>query len=88
MMTTAATITAALLTVAGAALAQSADSKYCATLSEKFDSYLETQGDKGGNPTPPDVVKAMDECKSDPASAIPVLEKSLKAARLNLPPRG
>jgi hypothetical protein len=83
----AATIAFVLLSVPGAIMAQSADSKYCAALSEKYDTYIETQGDKGGNPTPADVVTAMGKCKSDPATAIPVLEKSLKAARLSLPPR-
>jgi hypothetical protein len=69
-------------------VAQSNDAAYCAALSEKFDSYLDTAGDKGGRATPTDVVMAQGKCKSDPASAIPVLEKALKAARLSLPPRG
>jgi hypothetical protein len=51
-------------------------------------AYLETAGDNGGRATPVDVVVAMDKCKSDPASAIPVLEEQLKAAKLSLPPRG
>jgi hypothetical protein len=70
------------------AIAQSNDSAYCAALSEKFDSYLDTAGDKGGRATPTDIVVAQGKCKSDPASAIPVLEKALKAARLSLPSRG
>ena len=45
-------------------------------------------GDKGGRATPTDAVAAQGQCKSDPASAIPVLEKALKAARLSLPSRG
>ena len=68
--------------------AQTPDARYCAALTDKYETYLETAGDKGGRATPVDVVVAMDKCKSDPASAIPVLEKQLKAARLNLPPRG
>jgi hypothetical protein len=81
-------IVCALLGIPGAVMAQSADSKYCTALSDKYDTYIDTQGDKGGRPSPPDVVRAMEKCKSDPAAAIPVLEKSLKAARLDLPPRG
>jgi hypothetical protein len=85
-------ITALLLIVAvlppAIALAQGNDAAYCAALSEKFDAYLDTAGDKGGRATPTDVVMAQGKCKSDPASAIPVLEKALKAARLSLPPRG
>jgi hypothetical protein len=53
-----------------------------------YESYIETAGDKGGSATPVEVVIAIDKCKSDPASSIPVLEKQLKAVRLSLPPRG
>jgi len=87
-----ATIVCALLSFPGVVRAQSttrsADSKYCTALSDKYDAYIDTQGDKGGRPTPPDVVGALGKCTSDPAAAIPVLEKALKAARLDLPPRG
>jgi hypothetical protein len=71
-----------------AASAQSNDAKYCTALSEMYDAYIETAGDKGGRATPTEVVIAMDRCKSDPARSIPVLEKQLKAAKLTLPPRG
>jgi hypothetical protein len=83
-----AALVASVLLTPTVVAAQSADSRYCAALSEKYEAYLETAGDKGGRATPVDVVVAMDKCKSDPASAIPVLEKQLKAAKLNLPPRG
>ena len=59
-----------------------------AALSKKFDSYLDTSGDKGGRATPPDVIMAQGKCKSDPVSAIPVPEKASKAARPSLPSRG
>jgi hypothetical protein len=81
-------IVATSLVVPAAVMAQSADSKYCGALADKYDAYIETAGDKGGRPTPVDIVKAVESCKSDPAPAIPVLEKALKAARLSLPPRG
>jgi hypothetical protein len=67
--------------------AQTNDTKYCAALSEKYDSLIDTAGSKGGSATPPDVMSAMGKCKSDPASAIPVLEKALKDKRITLPPR-
>jgi hypothetical protein len=79
---------AAVLLTPTVVSSQSADVKYCNALAEKYDAYLETAGDKGGRATPVDVVVAMDKCKSDPSSAIPVLEKQLKAAKLSLPPRG
>jgi len=71
-----------------AASAQSADAKYCTALSEMYDAYIETAGDKGGRATPTEVVIAMDKCKLNPAASIPVLEKQLRAAKLSLPPRG
>jgi hypothetical protein len=81
-------VIATSLVVPAVVLAQSADSKYCSVLADKYDAYLETAGDKGGRSTPVEIVKAMESCKSDPAPAIPVLEKALKAARFSLPPRG
>ena len=81
-------IACALLVVSCLASAQPADAKYCQALAEKYDAYLETAGDKGGRATPVEVTVAMDKCKSDPASAIPVLERQLKAAKLTLPPHG
>jgi len=79
---------AVILLLPALAAAQGNDAAYCAALSEKFDSYLDTAGDKGGRATPTDVVVAQGKCKSDPALAIPVLEKALKGARLSLPSRG
>ena len=81
-------IVAAIFLLPALTVAQGNDSAYCAALAEKFDTYLDTTGDKGGRATPPDVIVAQGKCKSDPASAIPVLEKALKAARLSLPSRG
>jgi hypothetical protein len=86
LLTTALVFT--VLALPNLAIAQSADSRYCAALSSMYDSYIDTAGDKGGSATPTEVVIAIDKCKSDPASSIPVLEKQLKAARLSLPPRG
>jgi hypothetical protein len=88
MRTLTATLVSTVLVVPGVVFAQSGDAKYCAALSDKYESYIETAGDKGGHATPTEVVLAMDRCKSDPGSAIPILEKQLKAAKLDLPPRG
>jgi hypothetical protein len=81
-------MTALLILMPALAAAQGNDAAYCAALAEKYDSYLDTAGDKGGRATPTEIVMAEGKCKSDPASAIPVLEKALKAARLGLPSRG
>ena len=52
-------------------LAQSADSKYCGALADKYDAYLETAGDKGGRPTPVDIVKAMESLQVRPGARDP-----------------
>ena len=64
-----------------AASAQSADTKYCNALSEKYRTSGTNKGDS------PEAI-AMGKCANDPASAIPVLEKSLKDAKIPLPARG
>jgi hypothetical protein len=81
------TIMWGMLAVPGVASAKSNDSKYCEALAEKYDTYIDTSGNMGGRPTPVAVQKAEDSCQTDPASAIPVLEKTLKDARFTLPPR-
>ena len=82
------TLSLATLALSNTAFAQAADGKYCAALSDMYETYIDSAGDKGGSATPTEVVIAIDRCKSDPGSSIPVLEKHLKAARLSLPPRG
>jgi hypothetical protein len=69
--------------------AQSADTQYCAALSAKYDRYVNSP-DRGRNSVPdsPAIGGAKAKCASDPAAAIPVLERALKDAKLDLPPRG
>jgi hypothetical protein len=77
-------LTAALPT---AAFAQSADSKYCSALSEKYETYAQDNGGKSHNAPPASVASAMSKCSSDPAASIPVLEGALNAAKVSLPAR-
>lgn len=63
------------------ASAQSADAKYCDALSA---TYRTSGANKGDSPE----AVAMSKCAKDPASAIPVLEKSLKDSKIPLPARG
>ena len=68
--------------------AQSPDTKYCTALGASYDKYVLTSGSRGSRGTAnADVDQAKSKCASDPASAIPVLEKTLKDAKVNLPPR-
>jgi hypothetical protein len=86
------TVTRTLLAFACVALpfaasAQSKDSKYCSALGDKYNTYVLSSGGKSHNTTPPDIANAISKCSSDSASAIPVLEKALNAAKVSLPAR-
>jgi hypothetical protein len=70
-----------------AASAQSADSKYCSALSQSYEKYAQDNGGKSHNAPPADVGAAMGNCATNPTSAIPVLEKALKDAKVSLPAR-
>jgi hypothetical protein len=64
-----------------AALAQSADAKYCAALSAEYRKLNPAQS----SGTEAD---AMAKCAAgDTATGIPILEKALKDAKVTLPPR-
>jgi hypothetical protein len=69
--------------------AQSDDAKYCTALSDKYQRYVSSNDPHYRLPTPPtEVSVAMSKCQANWASAIPVLEKALQGAKLDLPPRG
>jgi len=72
------------------AVAQSSDATYCSALSNKYNTYVLTRGSRGAKQTPPaDIANAMSKCQSsDVTSAIPVLEKALEDAKIDLPSRG
>jgi ligand-binding sensor protein len=71
-----------------AASAQSADAKYCTALSDKYSRYLDMSSKKGAQPQSLDAKASVGKCQAgDTASSIPVLEKALKDAKLDLPPR-
>lgn len=81
-------IPALALSLPVAASAQSSDAKYCSDLSEKYERYLNMNASRGGQPQSLDAKVAVQKCISgDTAYAIPILEKALKNARLDLPPR-
>lgn len=72
-----------------AALAQADDVAYCKALSDKYKRYV-SNDDAGRRSRTPNVTAdtAMARCPTDAAGSIPVLEKALKDALLDLPPRG
>lgn len=76
------------LSLPAAAFAQSNDAKYCQALTEKYDAYLNMGQNKGQQPQSLDARVGIEKCKAgDTAAGIPPLEKALKDAKLDLPPR-
>jgi hypothetical protein len=70
------------------ALAQSADTNYCNALSATYEKYVNNPtGGRGNSPANVRISDAQSQCVSNPAAGIPVLERALKDARVNLPPR-
>jgi hypothetical protein len=71
-----------------AASAQPNDAKYCSALVDKYNQYLDMSSKKGEQPQSLDAKVAIAKCQSgDTAAGIPALEKALKDAKLDLPPR-
>ncbi len=70
------------------ASAQSNDAAYCTALSEKYQRYLGMNQGRTVQPQSLDAQVAVQKCAAgDAAGSIPVLEKALLGARLELPPR-
>ena len=71
------------------ALAQSADTTYCKALSATYEKYVNNpSGGRGNQPARVRVSEAQQQCASNPAAGIAVLERALKDARIDLPPHG
>jgi hypothetical protein len=72
-----------------AAVGQTSDQNYCNALSQKYQAYVGNMN-TGRSPRSGtlDAQLAIEQCKSgNTAAAIPVLEKKLRDARVDLPPR-
>lgn len=70
------------------ASAQPADSSYCKALAEKYDRYLDMDSKRGQQPQNLDTRAAVEKCKAGDPSGIPVIEKALQNAKIDLPPHG
>jgi hypothetical protein len=73
-----------------AALAESGDAAYCKALAEKYETYLANMT-TGRSPQLDSVDGrvAVEQCKAGNAvAAIPVLERKLHNAKIDLPPHG
>ena len=82
-------LVALVLALPASSVAQSGGATYCTALATKYQRYVNSNDRHYRQATPPtDVSVAMSKCQSDWASSIPVLERALQAARVDLPPHG
>ena len=72
-----------------AAMAQTNDQAYCKALSQKYRAYIgDLSTSRTASTSALDAQLAIEQCKAGNAgAAIPVLEKKLRDARIDLPPR-
>ena len=71
------------------AAAQTSDADYCKALTQKYEAYVSNMA-VGRSPTATaaDGTVAIAECKAgNTAAGIPVLERKLRDAKVDLPPR-
>jgi hypothetical protein len=71
-----------------AAFAQSGDAAYCKALVSKYEQYLDQSSKKGEQPQNVAAKTGVEKCKTGDTSGIPAIEKALKDAKFDLPPRG
>lgn len=67
--------------------AQSANAAYCTALVQKYEQYLNKDTRQGIQPQSLDARAAAERCKAGDASGVPTLEKALKDAKIDLPPK-
>lgn len=70
-----------------AAFAQSGDASYCQALVAKYEAYLDQSQKKGESPQNVTSKVAVQKCKAGDTSGIPEIERALKDAKIDLPPR-
>ena len=78
-----------LAAIAAFAQAPQSDAKYCASLIATYQKYIvETRDPDTKAPMRADLDAAVADCQAgNTAAGIPPLEKALRAAKFNLPPR-
>jgi hypothetical protein len=84
---TKALLAATLFSLPVGAFAQSSDAAYCKALVAKYEQYLDMSSKKGEQPQNLTAKAGVEKCKAGDASGIPAIEKALKDAKLDLPPR-
>ena len=84
---TKALLAATLFSLPVAAFAQSSDAAYCKALVAKYEQYLDQSSKKGEQPQNLAAKTGVEKCKTGDTSGIPAIEKALKDAKFDLPPR-
>jgi hypothetical protein len=75
--------------ISSTALAQTEDSVYCGALIQRFERYVIKVGSQSPNTGSLDGNVAVAQCRAgNTAAGIPVLEKKLRDAKVDLPARG
>jgi hypothetical protein len=69
------------------ASAQSSDAEYCKALVAKYETYVVRINGRSPSPGTVDGSVAAEQCKAGNPAGIPVLERKLKDARVDLPAR-
>jgi hypothetical protein len=80
-------VVAVALAFPAASFGQSKDAAYCAALVAKYEQYLDQSSKQGQQPQSVDAQAAVAKCKTGDTSGIPAIEKALKDAKFDLPPR-
>jgi hypothetical protein len=81
-------VVAVALAFPAASFGQSKDAAYCAALVAKYEQYLDQDSKSGHEPQNVAAKAGVEKCKAGDASGIPAIEKALKDAKFDLPPRG
>jgi hypothetical protein len=82
-------VVAVALAFPAASFAQSKDAAYCAALVAKYDQYLGQDSKRGGDqPSSLAAKQGVEKCRAGDTSGIAAIEKALKDAKFDLPPRG
>jgi hypothetical protein len=81
-------VVAVALAFPAASFAQSSDAAYCTALVAKYDQYLGQDFKRGEQPSNLAAKEGVEKCRQGNTSGIPAIEKALKDAKFDLPPRG
>jgi hypothetical protein len=81
-------VVAVVLAFPAASFAQSSDAAYCNALVAKYEQYLGQDSKSGQEPQNVAAKTGVEKCRTGDTSGIPAIEKALKDAKFDLPPRG